>query len=225
MALASLALLAAFLVTLTSLALFIVSDWRWSIALLAAQYMGVFLLVATQWPPAMAVTKLIAGWIAGAVLGMALNQGDFETARRAGAASDGDSASVARRAGVFPAGERLAALRYLASGHAFYLLAAILVSMVVFSVVERLLAWIPGLGLEAAWGGLILIGMGLLKLGFTDQPLQATLGLLTLLSGFEILYAAAQDSLLVAGLLAGVNLAIALVGAYLLVAPYIEVPE
>jgi hypothetical protein len=44
------------------------------------------------------------------------------------------------------------------------------------------------------------------------------LGLLTVLSGFEIVYSAVETSTLVAGLLAGVTLGIAVVGAYLITA-------
>jgi hypothetical protein len=39
---------------------------------------------------------------------------------------------------------------------------------------------------------------------------------LTVLSGFEVLYAAVENSILVAALLAAVNLCLALVGSYLL---------
>ncbi len=56
----------------------------------------------------------------------------------------------------------------------------------------------------------------MLQLGFTSQSLNVALGLLTVLAGFEILYAAVEISALVAGLLAGVNLGIALIGAYLI---------
>ena len=69
------------------------------------------------------------------------------------------------------------------------------------------------------------MGMGLLHLGLTNHPFRVTLGLLTVLSGFEILYAAVETSTLVAGLLAGINLGLALVCAYLLVAPLLEEPE
>jgi hypothetical protein len=57
--------------------------------------------------------------------------------------------------------------------------------------------------------------MGLLQLGMTTHPLRVVLGLLTLLSGFEILYAAVEVSVLVTGLLALINLGMALVGSYL----------
>ena len=69
---------------------------------------------------------------------------------------------------------------------------------------------------------MILLGMGLLQLGMSDQPLRIIVGLLTLLSGFEVLYAAIENSVLVAGLLAVVTLGIASVGAYLIVVPTME---
>jgi hypothetical protein len=46
--------------------------------------------------------------------------------------------------------------------------------------------------------------------------MRVIVGLLTVLAGFEILFAAIENSILVAGLLASVNLGLALVGAYLL---------
>ena len=62
----------------------------------------------------------------------------------------------------------------------------------------------------------MLIGMGLLHLGISAQPLRIILGLLTVLSGFEIIYAALESSLLVAALLAVVELGLSLTGAYIL---------
>jgi hypothetical protein len=55
--------------------------------------------------------------------------------------------------------------------------------------------------------------------------LRVTIGLLTALSGFEIIYAAIETSTLVTGLLAGVNLGLALAGAYLIIAPTMEAAE
>jgi hypothetical membrane protein len=63
---------------------------------------------------------------------------------------------------------------------------------------------------------MLLVGMGLIHLGMTTRPLRVLLGLLTTLSGFELVYAAVENSVLVAGLLAVVTLGLALVGAYLL---------
>lgn len=64
--------------------------------------------------------------------------------------------------------------------------------------------------------------MGLLQLSLTSNPLRVIIGILTSLSGFEILYAAIETSTLVTGLLAVVTLGLALVGAYLLITPTME---
>jgi hypothetical protein len=72
------------------------------------------------------------------------------------------------------------------------------------------------------WGSFILISFGLLQLSLTSHPFRVIIGLLTSLSGFEIIYAAIETSTLVTGLLAGVNLGLALVGAYMLIAPTME---
>jgi hypothetical protein len=75
------------------------------------------------------------------------------------------------------------------------------------------------------WGSFMLIGIGLLQLSLSSYPLRVIMGLLTILSGFEIIYAAIETSTLVTGLLAGVNIGLALVGAYLLIAPTMETSQ
>jgi len=72
--------------------------------------------------------------------------------------------------------------------------------------------------LQVITGSFALIGLGMLHLGMTVQPFRVILGLLTVLSGFEVLYAALESSILVAAWLSVVNLGLALVGAYLLTA-------
>ena len=108
------------------------------------------------------------------------------------------------------------------SGRLFRLLAVGLVTLVVISSALKIIQYLPGVGLEVVLGSLILTGNGLLNLGLTNHPFRVAVGLLTLLSGFEILYAALETSALVAGLLAGVNLVLALVGAFLILVPSME---
>ena len=74
-------------------------------------------------------------------------------------------------------------------------------------------------------GGILLVEVGLVMLGLNARPLRVVLALLVLFSGFEILYAMVERSTLVAGLLALVNLVLALIGAYLHVAPHLETEE
>ena len=69
---------------------------------------------------------------------------------------------------------------------------------------------------EQIIGGLLLIGMGIFYLGLSDLPFRVAIGILTFLSGFEILYATLERSPLTAGFLALLTLSIALISSYLM---------
>lgn len=62
------------------------------------------------------------------------------------------------------------------------------------------------------WGGILLIIMGILQIGMSIRPIRIIFGLLTAFSGFEVLYAGVEQSVLVAGFLVAITLGIALVG-------------
>ena len=160
--------------------------WRWRVAGLALQYVGVFWLVALSWPLGLASIKLVVGWMAGAILGVSgINL-------------------------LSPTGRRWPT-EWLFLG-----LVLMLVVLSVSTLVPEVMTWLPGSQPAQAWGGLLLIGMGLMHLGVASRGLRVIISLLTTLSGFEILYAVVESSTLVAGLLAVVTLGVALTGAYLL---------
>jgi hypothetical protein len=183
------------LVSVTGVILLLSKDWRLGIGALATQYIGVFVLTSISWPVEMAVVKLIAGWMAAAVLGMAL------VSERNGWGEDEP---------------------YLSSSTLFRLLAAGLVLPVVLTISPTLEEWLPHAQSQQVYGGMILIAMGLLHLGFKGKPIRVVIGLLTALAGFEVYYATLEISALVAGLLAAINLGLALVGTYLLFSPIME---
>lgn len=161
-------------------------DWRWSLGLLAFQYLCVFWMVQAHWPVSMASVKLVTGWMACAVLGIAL--------RNAGIGNQTRSTwQQGRLFSIFAAGMVLAAT---------------------FALSLRGVSWI-GLSLPVIWGALLLIALGLLHLAITSDSFRVICGLLTLMSGFEVLYAAIESSTLVTALLAVVNLGLALTGAYI----------
>jgi hypothetical protein len=199
------------LLLVTSFTLLSKLEWRWSLLALYLQYLGVFVLVASEWPTAMAASRLVAGWIAGAVIGMALVSLP-ESARVL------ETGNVAQR----PSSGGRNIPQDLLTGRLFRLLAAVLVVLIVLSMLNTVINWMPELNIGQALGGLTLIGMGLLQLSFTARTFHTILGLLTLLSGFQILYAAVVASALVAGLLAVVDLGLALVGSYLLISAQME---
>jgi hypothetical protein len=201
------------LLLITSFTLLSKPDWRWSLLALYLQYLGVFILVASAWPTAMAASRLVAGWIAGAVILMAIVS-----------LPEGVRVLETGKNPELPPGNRKIP-QDLLTGRLFRLLAAALVVLIVLSSFNTVIQWTPGLSPGQALGGLILIGMGLLQLGFTARTFHTILGLLTLLSGFQIIYSAVEKSALVAGLLAVVDLGLALVGAYLLISSQMDETE
>lgn len=201
---------AVILLVLTSFLVLHVNNWRIQIIGLAIQYIGVFTLVYSVWPLALSVTKIVTGWIASAVLGLSLlNAPEIQNVhpRLVNAFTTQRSADKKPNVSIF----------------LFQFLSTILVLLIIFSTSTYLQEWFPTLKIELLWGAMTLLSLGLMQIGFHATPFRTSLGLLTALSGFEILYAGLETSTLVAGLLSVVNFGIALVGAYLLIATQIEV--
>lgn len=180
------------LILITAATVLISRDWRISLGALAIQYLAVFWLVSRHLPFAMSSVKLITGWMVVAILGMTrLNQSNNES------------------------GERDA---FYPRGAAFRVILIGIVALVAAGTAPRIEASIPGLGLPVIAGGLLLIGAGVAHLGVTSDLMRVSLGLLTMLSGFEVIYAAVESAILVTGLLAVVNLGLGVLGSYLLMA-------
>jgi hypothetical protein len=184
-----LAWIAVVVLLLTSTGLILNSDWRWDLGLLAAQYVGAFVLVAQHWPIGMAAVKLVTGWMATAATGMTLN-----------ALSLSEETIEQTWSG----------------GRTFRLFMVGMIVVLTIAAAPRLDGTIPGIGLPVVAGGILLIGNGLLHLGTRSEVTRVIYALLTILAGFEIIYAAVESSILVAALLAAVNLGVGLVGAYLI---------
>ncbi len=175
-----------------STALLLDRDWRLSLGALTIQYLAAFWLVTRHQPFVMGSVKLIVGWMVVAALGMT----------RLGLAADEDKDETS----------------LLTHGQWFRLALMLVVAVVTAGATPRVEAVIPGLGLPVIAGGLLLIGAGVIHLGLTSDAFNSILGLLTMLTGFEVLYAAIENSILLAGLLAVTNLGLGIAGSYLLVA-------
>ncbi len=109
-------------------------------------------------------------------------------------------------------------------GTIFRIVAAVVIWLLVFLIAPNI-SIISSLPIEATWSALILVGMGLLHLGMTTNPVKVIIGLLTVLAGFEVFYAAFEKSVLVAGLLAMITIGLAAIGAYMITLPYLEATE
>jgi hypothetical protein len=190
--------IAVVLLIITSAGLLLVRDWRWSIILLAAQYLGMFVLTLQHWPIGMASVKVVAGWMSAAILGMT----------RSGLPNEDPGEES-----IWP------------RGRLFRLFAAVIILLIVAVVTPGVDHIMADAGFPVTNGSLLLIGMGLLQLGITARILPVTIGLMTVLAGFEILYSSVEGSVLVAALLAVINLGLALVGSYLMLASYTQETE
>ena len=194
-----LAWFAVVLLVVTSVGVLLARDWRWLIIFLSAQYFGMLILTLQHWPIGMASVKVVAGWMGAAILGMT----------RSGLPRE-DSAD---RHSVLP------------QGRLFRLFAAGIVLLIVTASTRRVDAIMADAGFTVTAAALTLIGIGMLHLGVSNHSLRVTIGLMTVLAGFELLYATVEGSVLVAGLLAVINLGLALVGSYLMIASNAEPEE
>jgi hypothetical protein len=181
---------------LCAVGILLVKNWRWMTGLLALQYIGVLSLVSISWPVEIAIVKLVAGWMAAAVLFLTYD-------------NIPDSAAETHNELGFP--------------EIFFRgFTALLIGLSMYSLVPVALRWFLGATHQQTLGGLLLLGLGLLQLGFFREAIRIVIGVLTVISGFEILYATLEASVLMTGLLAILNIGIAFVGAYLLLASYLE---
>jgi hypothetical protein len=186
---------ALWLLVATSLILLVGLDRRLLVSALGVQYVGVFVLVVLTWPLEMAVIKLVAGWISAAVLGMEL---------------------------ISTSSGKTQHEQVLLSARLFRFFLAVLVILAITSLTPEVTRWMLNATYEQVFGGFLLMGMGIVHLGVSDHPFRVVTGILTFLSGFEIIYASVETATLVAGALAFFTLSIALIGSYFMTSPTLE---
>jgi len=183
--------LAFILVLFTSFSILLLHSWRINVITLAIQYLGIFFLVAINWPLSMAIVKLVVGWMICAILGTTCM-----TIKNLDETED----------------------RKLLSSYFFRGFGGLLIILSIFTLIPQVQSiFPPKIPQPTIKASVMLIGIGLLQLGMTSKPFYVVIGLLTILSGFEILHSALEISSLLAGLLAGVNMGLALVGVYFLI--------
>jgi hypothetical protein len=177
------------LIVLTAMIILIFRDWRINTGALALQYLAVFYLVTLSWPTNLAVVKLLVGWVATTAIGLTcLRQMEQEV------------------------------LQEPPSSLFFRGLAGLMTILVIYTVSSSLQeAVFPTVALVIIRSGLMLIGMALMQLGTTASPYLTIMSLLSFLAGFEVIHAALERSTLLIGLMASVNLGLALVGVYFVI--------
>jgi len=177
--------------------LVIFNDWRLSLAALAAQYLCAAVLIAQIVLWQVAAVKLLVGMLVVAILLITGLQVYF--GRRAGT-----------RTLAFP------------TGFPFRVLAAAMVAVAAWYTANQPNYLLPGLQAAPALNvaAFVLTALALLNLGLTEEPVNAGAGLLTLLTGFGLFYAAVEPSLAIVALLAAVEFGVALAVSYLALVQY-----
>ena len=176
-------------------------DWRASLLALLGQYLLAGLILAGLVLPEIALIKVLIGALVCPMLYLAARQAGWQAERNTLFASRKQAGNG--RGNIFPA------------GGAFRLLAAALMTIIAIALSQTYpLPVIPSdVGLSSYW----LILVGLLILMMTEEPLKAGQGLLTAITGFELLYTPLERSLTMVWLWAAVNLLLTLGIAYLAV--------
>lgn len=174
-------------------------DWRTSLFALAAQYVLVGVMLSRVVLFEFAIVKILIGGFCTILI--------FWTGRNVQRAIESATA---------PGGWLDLELEVLPMSITFRLLALALWVVGLSSIRARFAFDIvePDILTSAYW----LVGMGVLAIILTRDPLKTTLGLLTFQNGFELLFTPIQPGLLVLGLLGVANILTALVGAYLTIA-------
>lgn len=176
-----------FLLMAAGLFILMVQNFRLALAALAAQYLLVFLLVTSVLPSSLALVKLVVGWMITALF--------ISEVRLIGKEWE----------------NRIALSGNLLRGGILLFL-----WVVVYLALPLIQTWIP-VDRTVLLGGMILISCGLIQVGLSNQVLRISIGLLTLFSGFEVVYAALEPSVLVSGLLVLVNIGIGLAALFLVI--------
>lgn len=106
------------------------------------------------------------------------------------------------------------------TGFPFRLVAAAMVSLAAWYAASQPGFALPNLPLGLNVASYLLMALGLLTLGLTEEPLNAGIGLFMFLAGFQILYTALESARMIVALLAGVDFALALTVSYLALLRY-----
>ncbi len=193
---------------LTASALVIFNDWRLNVAALAVQYVLAAALVAQIVVVQVAVVKALVGLLVVGILAYTGREVNFGRVRRPA------------HARPLPETEAAASRLQFPTNYPFRVLAVVMFVVAAWYTASQPRFALPGLPPGVNIASYLLVALGLLNLGLTEEPMNAGMGLLTVLIGFEMLYAVFEQSLAVAALLAAVEFGVALAVSYLALLGY-----
>lgn len=192
---------------LAAATIFLASDWRLSLGALLVQYILAGMALSPSVPQEVAIVKILSGTLAVVIL--------YLSARLVPPAPAVEAAEGTHRFlrlhVDWAAGPLGMPLRFLA---------VLLVALGVFRLFQGYQpTLVPAdIALAACW----MAGMGLLGLILSGDPLRVAPAALTLLAGFDLVYAGLDENLAVAGFFGALTLLAALGFSYLILPPALE---
>lgn len=167
----NISVIAVLVLVVVTTVILVLNNWRWISIAWVFQVFCVFWLTSLSWSVPESAVKLVGGWIAISIVSSTHPMQEIE------------KESVLLRDSF--------GFRFILAGMGWLL---------TFSISPEIQEIIPG-RIEIIWGGLMLLVGGILHIGLSANYLRSIIGLITFISGFEILYASVENSVLVSGLL------------------------
>jgi hypothetical protein len=202
---------AAYLVLATAFLVVALWEWRLAILALAVQYLMAGLLFADLLDPRLIVVKILVGivvclilLVTAAQVGWGRLPADMTEEERA------QLGLTTRSLGPFQVPRQAPLRLLLAAG----------LSLIILVIARQPAYQLPVVAEPQNLAIFALVGLGLLGLASTTEPLPAGMGLFMVLTGFDLFYSAVDQSLAMLGALAAANLLIALAIAYLVQVRY-----
>jgi hypothetical protein len=199
--------IASYIVLVTAAVIFIVRDWRGSVLALTIQYLVVGFLFSDVLDPQLAFIKVIVGLFICLILYFTARQVNWGRL----------PIDVTEDEAIQLGEERLLRLGpyMLPTDTPFRIFFALTIILSVVTLSQRAVYQLPIVPDHFDLAVFALVGLGLVNLSFTSEPLKAGMGLLTFLAGFELFYSGLEQSVLMLAFLAVANLMVALVVSYL----------
>jgi hypothetical protein len=191
----------------TTSVIVVASDWRFWLWSLLIQYLLLGVLHIRVLGPELALVKVVAGALVCPMLYWAARSVESERGHKA----EVERERITREGGEVPLPPLPWPVR--STNWMFRLLATLLLFLVLYSVSRSLSLPVVDADIAAVCIWLWLVG--LLVLVLTSEPLPAGVGLLTLISGFDLFFDAFSPGLVGLGILAAVTLLLGLAVSYL----------
>lgn len=190
---------AAYVVIITGLIIAVLWDWRVALLALTVQYVVTSLLFVDVLEPRLAIVKFFVGIFICLILYFAARQASASQRPEAGATEEtNEKANSPERTTI-----------------AFRTFLALMVALAALALSGRAGYRLPAVPTHVNLAIYGLVGMGLLLLALTTRPLTAGMGLLMIMTGFELFYNTLEQSTTILILLAAANLILALTISYL----------